>query len=285
MINLNGYDLTLLSEENISGREHLDVINEFDLKILITDLVVLTGGFYGSDSSLENLNDRTGWFYTKSSYNGYVRCFDGRTFNIDNYGARRDGSICPVLSLPEIIQQFCLKKEIEFGEYPQFAVQADMQSILEEAYQNGTLQATGSSYTFDNTKYNEYSRQFRPIKYDEYQYNSKRYIRILANTFNFSEFYLSNGMPYRNGDAVWVEVSPVVWLFDEKTKLFVSKYGLLSGISFQANNLRYDGDFAKTVMKEYLNKYMIRDLTQNATFILSAENPISSKPKGRIRTR
>ena len=47
---------------------------------------------------------------------------------------------------------------------------------------------------------------------------------------------LSNGVKYRDGDYVWVEVSPVKWLIDNKTGILISKKGLVSGIRFLDRN-------------------------------------------------
>ena len=67
---------------------------------------------------------------------------------------------------------------------------------------------------------------------------------------------LSNGVQYRDGDYVWVEVSPVKWLIDDKTGILISKKGLVSGIRFLNKSTNYKGDFSKTEMKEYLDRYM-----------------------------
>lgn len=83
---------------------------------------------------------------------------------------------------------------------------------------------------------------------------------------------LSNGVEYRNGDYVWVEVSPVKWLIDDRKGLLISKYGLVSGIRFLDKKTDYKGDFSKTEMYEYLNKYMIKDLFQNVYCIQKVSN-------------
>lgn len=55
-------------------------------------------------------------------------------------------------------------------------------------------------------------------------------------------------------------------MIDDKTQTLVSKRGLLSGIRFHTKDRSYNGDFSTTDMKEYLDKHMLRDLTQTATF-------------------
>ena len=157
-------------------------------------------------------------------------------------------------------------EEVEYGEYPQYAADLMMQSILELEYNRG-MKKTGRSYTFDSVKYDDYNTGFKPVTYEEYEYQGKKYIRIKANSdFDGNKFKLSNGAFYRDDDYVWVEVSPVKWLIDDRTGILVSKIGLVSGIRFLDRNHNYKGDFSRTEMKEYLDRYMIHDLTQTATF-------------------
>ena len=157
-------------------------------------------------------------------------------------------------------------EEVEFGEYPQNAADSRMQNILEKEY-NRRLKKTGRSYTFDSTEYHAYDTGFKPVTYEEYEYQGKEYIRIKANSdFGGNKFKLSNGVEYINGDYVWVEVSSVKWLIDDKAGILISKKGLVSGIRFLDKKTDYKGDFDRTEMKEYLDRYMLRDLIQTVTF-------------------
>ena len=193
----------------------------------------------------------------------------------NKYRYTRDGAVRPALLSSFIFSQISPNRvrgyngteEVEYGEYPQYAPDSDVQRRLENEYKNGNLRQTGRNYTFDKTEYDDYDQYFQPVTYEEYDYNGKRYIRIRANSdYGSNSFKLSNGESYRNGDYVWVEVSPVKWLIDDKTQTLVSKRGLLSGIRFHTKDRSYNGDFSTTDMKEYLDKHMLRDLTQTATF-------------------
>lgn len=276
-------ELTLLSEEEVwgvNGGRQLDVLKKYGTKSAITDLVVLTGGYCEDrctymapdDSSLKG---RTGWVYTRTpSSNGNIFAVyeDGsRTYD---YRFERTGAVRPALLSSVIFSQISSDRvrgyngteEVEFGEYPQYAPDSDMQRRLENEYQRGALRTTGRDYTFDKTRYDEIDRYFQPVRYEEYGYNGKRYIRVKANPdySHIREFELSNGEYYQNGDYVWVEVSPVKWLIDDRTGILISKRGLVSGIRFHTRNRSYNGDFSTTDMKEYLDKYMLHDLTQTA---------------------
>ena len=124
---------------------------------------------------------------------------------------------------------------------------------------------TGRNYTFDSTKYDDYDTGFKGITYDEYEYQGRKFIRVKANSdFDGGRFELSNGIEYRDGDFVWVEVSPVKWLVDDRTGTLISKIGLVSGIRYLDRGTNYKGNFDRTEMKSYLDKHMSRDLFQSA---------------------
>lgn len=280
------FELTLLSEGQIWGNNkerQLDVISKYGTKAAITDLCVLTGSYlcekqiYNIDED-SSLKGRTSWFWTRSDDNDNdVRAVDeddGLGCFISRYD--RDGAVRPVLPISAIFSQIYQSRvsgynrteEVELGEYPQWAVSLEMQCLLEKIYETGKLNKTGGSYTFDSVKYAGLNIGFNPVTYDEYEYQGKKYIRIRANfKYKGIKFKLSNGACYRDGDYVWVEVSPIKWLIDEQTHTLISKYGLVSGIRFLDRDQEYHGDFEKTEMYEYLNKYMIKDLFQNVNCI------------------
>ena len=277
-------ELTLLSEQEvwgINGGRQLDVLEKYGTRSAITDLVILTGGYCEDSCSYmapddNSLKGRTGWVYTRSSDGyGYVRGVfkdASRSFKSrdERYGAVRPALLSSFIFSqisPNRVRGYNGTEEVEYGEYPQYAPDSDVQRRLENEYKNGNLRQTGRNYTFDKTEYDDYDQYFQPVTYEEYDYNGKRYIRIRANSdYGSNSFKLSNGESYRNGDYVWVEVSPVKWLIDDKTQTLVSKRGLLSGIRFHTKDRSYNGDFSTTDMKEYLDKHMLRDLTQTATF-------------------
>lgn len=278
-------ELTLLSEQEVwgvYGGRQLDVLEKYGTKSAITDLVILTGGYCEDTCSYmapddNSLKGRTGWVYTRSSDgDGDVRGVLEDGSKCFNYRYRRNGAVLPALLSSFIFSQISPNRvrgyngteEVEYGEYPQYAPDSDVQRRLENEYNNGNLRQTGRNYTFDKTEYDDYDQYFQPVTYEEYDYNGKKYIRIRANSDygHGIKFKLSNGEYYQNGDFVWVEVSPVKWLIDDRTQTLVSKKGLLAGIRFHTKDRNYNGDFSTTDMKEYLDKHMLRDLTQTATF-------------------
>ena len=282
-LNKNGakmkeHDLTLLSEGQIwgnSSESRLEVIRKYGIKSAITDLCVLTGSYLREDTIDEDrsLTGRISWFWTRSDDGDNDVCMvDENGIRSYIYRCKRSGTVRPALQSSVIFSQIFLNRvrgyngteEVEYGEYPQNAADSRMQNILESEYNRG-MNKTGRSYTFDSVKYDDYDTGFKPVTYEEYEYQGKKYIRIKANSdFGGDRFMLSNGVKYRDGDYVWVEVSPVKWLIDNKTGILISKKGLVSGIRFLDRNQKYKGDFSKTEMKEYLDRYMSKELFQTA---------------------
>ena len=276
-------ELTLLSVGQVLGNdneEQLEIIKKYGTKAASTDLCALTGGALLNKTNYnvaedKSLAGRTGSFWTKSPVkDGWVTegvaAINklGETFF--KFSDEWDCAIRPVLRFPEIFSSASLNQvkvgyngtyEIEYGEYPQQTASEDMQKILELRYNTG-MNRTGRNYTFYSVE-NVYNNiKITPVTYEEYEYQEKKYIRIKAAFKKFSEL-LSNGVEYVKDDYVWVGVTPVKWLIDYKTGLLISKKNLVSGIRFLDNRFVYDGDFSKTEMKEYLDKYMLPDLTQS----------------------
>ena len=280
MIKMNNQDLTLLSEGQIWGNDkesQLEVIRKYGTKAAITDLCVLTGSHLCEDTDYNidedsSLKGRTSWFWTRSDDNDNdVRAVDRDGDRHRNFRYGRSGAVRPALQSSVIFSQISPNRvrgyngteEVEYGEYPQNAADSRMQNILKSIYKIG-MNKTGRNYTFNSTRADDYDTK-KTVTYDEYEYQGKKYICIKA-TLSFSSYMLSNGVEYRSGDYVWVEVSPVKWLIDDRTGILISKKGLVSGIRFLDKGTNYEGDFDRTEMKEYLDRYMLRDLTQSVTF-------------------
>lgn len=132
-------------------------------------------------------------------------------------------------------------KYIEYGEYPQGIVSAGITSILEEKYLKGELKETGKIYMVPEVKDRYAPDSYYDVK--EYTFNDKKYVRVQVT----DSVTLSNQQKYNKGDYVWIEVSPVKWLFDEATHILISEY-----ILSISNSL--------TSAQEYLQKYLSHDI-------------------------
>lgn len=270
-------ELTLLSKEEIWGEKSLDVLKIYGEMADITDLCVLTGSYLRDSIYYDIDSYKDSRFWTKSNYSRIDVCivdFNGESLYTSRYN--RNCSIRPVLRSSAIFSQVYVSRiskcngteEVEYGEYPQKVADLKIEDVLELKYGKNQLRKTGRSYTFDSIKSNSYYNEFKPITCEEYEYQGKKYIRMRANTdIHTTRFVLSNNGMYKDGNYVWVEVLPVKWLIDDKTKTLISKKGLISGIRFLSSNIPYKGDFSKTEMYMFLNKYMKKDLFQNGELL------------------
>ena len=270
-------NFTFLTQEQCFGSDKLDILKKRGTKAAITDFSVLLGGWVSSehvenDSSLEG---RTGYYWTKSDDgdNDARVVFDagnGICNNVDvrSGGARPALPFSSISSIPTNGESGKRAKdgvlEVEYGYYPQKAVSRDMQERLERAYRSGNISKTRNNYTTDSVAYDEYDTSFQPQTHQEYEYNGKRYVRVKANSYyDGGDFTLSNGEQYRDGDDVWVEVLPVKWLVDEKSRMMITEKLIFAGVQFNKERNYHTRDFDRTDIKIFMDRYLSRDLVQS----------------------
>ena len=276
-------DFTFLTEEQYFGDDKLDILEKRGTKAAITDFSILLGA-YVSDYHVDNdssLEGRTGYYWTKSDdgdngarvvYASGNRIYDN--VNQRNGGARPALPFSSISSIPTNGESGKRARdgilEVEYGYYPQKAVAKDMQERLEREYKSGRLSKTRNSYTTDSRKFDAYNEKFLEKKHDEYEYNGKRYVRIEVNSGK-SQYALSNGETYRDGDNVWVEVQPVKWLVDERAKVMITDKLIFSGVQFNYTRNYHTRDFDKTDIKTFMDRYLSRDLEQSRGTITLGE--------------
>ena len=279
-------NFTFLTEEQYFGSDKLDILEKRGTKAAITDFSILLGAYVSDNNHIDNdssLEGRTGYYWTKSDDGDN----DARVV-LDNgcrscrYVYKRNGGARPALpfsSISNIPTNGESGKrardgilEVEYGYYPQKAASKDMQERLERAYRSGSISKTRNSYTTDSRKYDAYGEKFLAKQHEEYEYNGKRYVRVEANSdFGGNRFTLSNGEQYRDGDNVWVEVSPVKWLVDEREKVMLTDKLIFSGVQFNHTRDYHTKDFDKTDIKTFMDRYLSRDLEQSRGTITLGE--------------
>ena len=267
-------EFTFLTQEQFFEDDKLDIFKKRGTMAAVTDFSILLGAYVSNyhvdgDSSLEG---RTGYYWTRSDDGDN----DARVVSANgtrHYGSvhERHGGARPALpfsSIDRIPTNGVSGRrasdgilEVEYGYYPQKAVSKDMQSRLEQAYTRRTLSKTRNTYTTDSVKYDEYSTPFNAKTHEEYEYNGKRYVRVEVNSGK-SQYTLSNGENYRDGDSVWVEVAPVKWLVDEKARTMITEKLIFSGVQFNREKNYHTRDFDKTDIKAFMDRYLARDLVQ-----------------------
>ena len=271
-MNFNKNEFTLLSWEQVFGKQRIDVIKRLGAKCAVTDFAILLGAsldtspaahlyaYLEDDSSLKG---RTGlWWTSTVSREGYV-------FTSNDMGYRDEANprwryvgirpIMPYSDISDISSNLVEGKngvfEVTFGEYPQYVVNNfTLRLDLEKKFRRGELKKTGKTYT-TNSRYSEdLSANFKTIEHYEYEFNGKKYVRVPnMNKYNGK---LSNDESYYDA---WIEVAPITWLVDEKAKLLVSKKIIASGVRF-CDKEEYYRDFEDTEVYMFLNKYFAKDI-------------------------
>ena len=279
-MNFNNNEFTLLSDEQTFGSQQIDVIKKMGGKCAISDFAILLGAYVSSDYHVDGDNSmrgRTGWWYLSSSDgDGYVRGVNEDGDRSWTSAGQRSGAVRPALPFSNIsdISLNGVKGrhgflEVEYGEYPQYAVDTNLGRILDDSFQAGVLRRTGKTYTTDSRRWNANSERFSPVQHEEFEYNGKRYVRVKSNDTD-ENIKLSNGVTVHPGMYVWLEVSPIKWIVDDRAKMLVSKTLLASGIRF-CNDRQYNGDFKNTEMYQYLNTYFARDMVPSVVKEMTPE--------------
>ena len=279
-MNFETNEFTLLSDEQTFGSRKIDVIERLGGKCAISDFAILLGAYVSDDYHVDDdssLKGRTGWWYLSSSGGAG----DVRAVIIDGdrkctSAGKRSGAVRPALPFSNIsdispngVRGRSGFVEVEYGEYPQYAVDASLGRTLDSEFSAGRLRKTGKTYTTDSRNWNARSEKFSPVEHEEFEYNGKRYVRVKSNCYE-SGYKLSNGVKVMPNDIVWLEVSPITWYVDESSRMLVSKTLLASGIRF-CNDGQYRDDFKTTEMYMYLNKYFAKDMIPSIVHEMTPE--------------
>ncbi len=266
----------VLKYERVRSDGRLEVLKNYGTACAVTDFCILLGAYVSAHYTTEGktLADRAGFWWTASSG------ADGRVSVVSKVGsmcakdpAERSAAVRPCIPLTDIpadlvkaAEDVCGIPEIRYGAYPQAAAPTPIANTLERLLAEEKLRRTGKAYTIDSRKYSDREKGFLPRKLAEYGYDGKKYVRVKANSdFGGQQFALTNGTGYFNGDYVWVEVSPVVWLVDRGAGLALSKKCLFSGVKFTELG-GYTGDFEHSWMKRFLDAYFGPELLWESAF-------------------
>ena len=253
---------------NKMQEEELEIIERNGMKSAVTDFSILLGINYSNEDftiGCKALENRTGEYWTSNlTENNLVKTitFMGtvreRNTKCRNVGARIFANYEDITNIPKYKDIYGITK-MEYGYYPQNVVPTNTQEELEKAYINEKLQYSGNVYTIDENKCEDENIPFSPIALEEYQYSGKSYVRTMINSKN-GKVILSNGIVYNNGSYVWLEVKPIVWLVDEKTKTMLTEKILFAGIRYSENEK--SANFNKIEIKSFINEYWSKEILQ-----------------------
>lgn len=285
-------ETTFLTENQIWGDDALSVLKEYGVAAAPTDLAVILGAYLGG-SQVDQEGHLSGAFWSASAdKDGNVLCATDYRNRNWKHPLKRGITGRPALpkSSTSIIRSNGARPNrkigkiqvIEYGTYPQTAAPQKIADELESAYKRHSLPKTGNKYTFDTRDHKDRDKGFAGTDYDEYTHNGKRYIRVLGRPYD-DDSKTHDGRKIVQGKVYWVEVQPVEWLADPNG-VWVSRESLFGGIRFNPSG-NYDGNFSKTEMYQYLQKYFTPQLTQSISSVRTVTHDASAKEKFTQATR
>lgn len=244
--------ISLLNENNITGENKLTVLNKYGLNCELTDLAIITGclnkdSLYNIEVPYQIIN------YTKSNLTAIDR--KGVIKKIP-HNDTSNATIRPILTISNEIPFYMNKgiSETIYGSFPQTACDYYINKLLENLYQENSLETTGQNYYLPSLKNKDFKL------YPEYQFQNEKYIRIISYQRNF----LSNGKVYTIHEPFWIKVEPLIWLYDKSANTLISKYGIMAGIN----------NYNEEEINKILNNLLIEIQEKNNTNFLSLENII-----------
>lgn len=203
--------------------------------------------------------------------------FSSELYHVNNIGAAYYG-IKPVFNFDTFpindITSSCFIDDnimtVNYGEYPQNIVTDDLSRILEKEFNSNSLDKSGKQYTaFDN--------DMNKIKYDEYLYKNKKYVRIVGYKPS-NEGYLSNGKLFEVNVPYWIEVEPIKFIVDTVKNIVISDKIILSSVPVASS---YDDtkDFENTFLSKYLNDIFINEIISSKCNFLDKRKILEDNKK------
>lgn len=245
-------DFTFLTLADCYGDDKLEILRKKGREAQVTDFAVLLGAY-------KNYIDKgLGCYWAKS-----FSCSDRVTTiypdrQDDVVPKSRECSVRPVIKYSSLDDGLVSNRasdgvlEVEYGYYPQQAVDSFMQITLEGAFRRNEIFKTNNTFTVYPIRFVDGEEIFEQEILDEYIYNEERYVRMIASPWRGHTAKLSSGELCNEGDVVWINVAPVKWWIDEKKKKMLTEELLFSGLLFfdeEADIYKYKNKFAKELFQ------------------------------------
>lgn len=258
--------ISLPTKNQIKGPNQLDVFDKYGICCSMTDACRITSDMDDLDVTVLYLKEGKDALAGKACYywlndmgeNNRAYTYDGGIC----YDSRKFPAIRPILDCPELFDDLLTNAtindvgipEVTFGEYVLSAAPRFVQRKLNHRLEKGTLKRVGESYTW---QYGRYADVYK--KHFVYEYEGKKYVNAQIRyiwEIPQPKILLSNRCYYPSAEHVWLEVVPWTWLMDVKTKLLVSKKGMIAGVS------PFDDEYGKEALVTFLKTHLLPDLIQ-----------------------
>ena len=266
-------------EEKILGNRQM-----YGACAAITDFSIVLGGTYANDQFVndkEILKNRAGYYYTGSfTKKESVRVIGpiGRVISqgfTDHMGARPSllwDITAPPLEKMSKTDNIVITvengiKKYECFEFPQSVVSDETAEELEDEfwrYIQGVevktrprqFGITGKMYTFPFAFFK--NKKFKQEKLAEYEYDDRKYVRVVTDGLSSTNYILSNGKYTNAQRVIWIEVEPIVWLIDNFGHAITEKI-IFAGVPFEKRG-RIKGNFDKNTIGQYMKNYFSVDI-------------------------
>ena len=174
-------DFTFLTEEQLFGEKKLEVLKKYGMRMAVSDFSILLGGFVRFETQYtsegQDLKDRAGNYFSSSSDGaGDVRAVDSDGFRKYINPFKRTVAARPAspfsdirLISPNVVRGVNGVAEIDYGEYPQQAVDKRLGETLEREHRSRRLKTTGKTYTTDSIGPSKYDEGFKAQQHQEYE--------------------------------------------------------------------------------------------------------------------
>ena len=245
-------DFTFLTLADCYGDYKLEILRKRGREAQVTDYAALLGAY-------KNYIDKgLGCYWAKS----FSCCDRVTTISPDRQDDvvpnSRECSVRPVIKYSSLDDGLVSNRasdgvlEVEYGYYPQQAVDSFMQITLEGAFRRNEIFKTNNTFTVYPIRFVDGEEIFEQEILDEYIYNEERYVRMIASPWRGHTAKLSSGELCNEGDVVWINVTPIKWWIDEKKKKMLTEELLFSGLLFideEADVYKYKNTFTKELFQ------------------------------------
>ena len=196
-----------------------------------------------------------GFLLESGSINYYLAGND----SVDRFGRLSEGGVCavrPALMLEDGDENLLLHRRdegnvitVEYGYYPTVILDASLRDMAEREFLRSALRKTGQTIRVAGGE--------QPV----WQFGAKRMVRVEAVSGGINGFVqLSDQTAVSEGEAVFLELRPVRWLYDAARGILVSGLALFAGLS-------------REEAAEYLQSSFLRDLTWQDSSVIPADAP------------
>lgn len=262
-------NFTLLEKNDIYGLDRLNIFEYNKVDAVLSDFAAILGcnSFVGANDCLY------GEWLTSTKDDEDIVCVsyidnNAELSKVDNLHSNLYGLRIAVpyyyLSFSNIKGTYGIKEGL-CGVYPQGRVKDEsLIKELENNYINHKLKKTNKTYSYNAS--DEVYPTFIVDEFIEYEYNGKKYIRVVPNKEKLTNSNVfSDKSLISSKDYYWIKVEPIEWLLDEEKDIALTKKILTSNIFYchYLNNVSYCNN---SYIDDFLNVYFAKDmLVENIT--------------------